>query len=264
MFRSGMSDEPESHRAQRFIDSAAKAVFLAALRRGARREDAADEAGFSLTGFYGARRRDPAFAAGWAEALEAPPAAGRRVHAYALRDRRRAGGACPERGRGEVRIASSNRRVYQRRRRRHVRFDARAQEIFLTHFASNCDTEAAAAAAGVSPSTVSYHVRNDPVFAAAYEEALRKGYVFLEDEMLRQRLAAQKRLRAAIALAGPTKRLLAEEGAEFDRTMKLLARHDRKPRRPERGFSEGGRRRKMTFDMAMVLLDKRLRGLGLK
>lgn len=246
-----MTDEPGTRRPQRFIDAAAKTLFLEALRRGDRREDAAAEACFSLTAFYGARRRDPAFAAEWEAALAAPPAAERRVRAY------------EERGRREVRIACANRRLFQRRRR-YVRFDARAQEVFLAHFAANCDAEAAAAAAGVSPSTVSYHCRNDSEFAAAHEEALQAGYAWLEAEIVRCRLEAQARLRAAIAAAGPGEPVLADEGAEFDRVMRLLARHDRKPRRPERGFREGGRRQKWTFDMAFHELQRRMRALGLK
>src|SRR3954470_6823744 len=117
-----MSETGESGTGQRRIGAAAKAAFLAALRGGARREDAAEAAGFSLMGFYGARHRDPVFKAEWAEALAAPPAAGRRVRAYEER-----GGA----ERGEVRIAAANRRLYQRRRRRHVRFDAGAQAAYL-------------------------------------------------------------------------------------------------------------------------------------
>ncbi len=45
--------------------------------------------------------------------------------------------------------------------------------------------------------------------------------------------------------------------------MKLLARWDRKRRRPDSRFKPGGRRQPMTFDDAMVLLDKRLRALGI-
>jgi hypothetical protein len=248
---SGQSDSPQP---QRGIDTAAKAAFLAALRRGARREDAAAEAGFSLMGFYGARGRDPAFRAGWAEALAQPAAAGRRARAYV------------ERGaRGEVRITPANRRQLQRRRR-YVRFDAGAQAVFLAHFAATCDAKAAAAAAGVSESTVRRHRALDPAFAEAYEEALAQGYGWLEAEAVRQRLAAQARLRAAIEAAGPVKppALLAEEGAEFDRVMKLLARHDRQPRRPDSRFTPGGRRQRWTFDEAMTLLDKKLRALGVR
>ena len=168
--------------AGRRIDAAAKAAFLAALRRGERREDAAAEAGFSLMGFYGARRRDPAFGAGWTEALAASAAAERRVRAYAERG---------ERASGEVRIASANRRFYQRRRRRNVRFDAEAQAVFLAHFAATCDTKASAEAAGVSESTVHLHRRTDPAFAAAYDAALAEAYAYLEAEAVRLRLAAQ-------------------------------------------------------------------------
>ncbi len=247
-----MSAKTDSSPAPRRIDAAAKAVFLAALRSGARREDAAAGAGFSLTGFYGARRRDSAFQAAWDEALAAAPAAERRVRAYAER--------------GEVRIASANRRLYQRRRRRHVRFDERRQEIFLTHFAANCDTTAAAAAAeaGVSESTVHLHCRTDPAFAEAYSLALEQGLTCLEAEALRQRLAAQKRLRAAVEAAGPAARVSADEAEEFDRLMRLFARWDRKPRRPDSRFSEGGRRQAWSFEEAIVVLDKKLRAFGLR
>jgi hypothetical protein len=76
-----MSGKDDSRGGQRFIDGAAKATFLAALRRGERREDAAIAAGFSLMGFYGARNRDPAFKADWTDALATSAAAERRVRA---------------------------------------------------------------------------------------------------------------------------------------------------------------------------------------
>ena len=253
-----MSGKDESRPRQRFIDAAAKAAFLARLRRGESREDAAFAAGFSLMGFYNARARDPAFKAEWTEALATSAAVERRASAYAERGERLE--------RGELRIASANRRVYQRRWRRNVRFTAERQAIFLAHFASTCDTTAAAAAAGVSESTVTYHCRNDPTFAEAYAQALQEGYAFLEAEALRLRLAAQKRLRAAIEAAGDTipPRLAAEEGAEFDRIMKLLARWDRQPRNVDSRFKPGGRRQRWTFDEAIALLDRKMRALGLR
>ncbi|MEA2998978.1 MAG: hypothetical protein QOK17_811 [Sphingomonadales bacterium] len=233
---------------QRRIDDAAKAAFLAALRGGARREDAAEAAGFSLMGFYGARSRDPVFKAEWTEALAASPAAARRVR------------ACEERG--EVRIAPANRRLFQRRRRRNVRFDARAQALYLAHFAATGDSRAAAAAAGVHISTVRLHRGNDPAFREAHRQALGQAYDFLEAETLRQRLAAQERLRAAIEAAAPDPppSLVAEAGAEFDRTMKLLARLERKPRRPD---THGPRRGRWTFEQAIAALEKRLNALGI-
>ena len=251
-----MSGKDESRRCQRFIDAAAKAAFLAGLRRGESREDAAFAAGFSLMGFYGARGRDPAFKAEWTDALATAAAAERRDRAYAERGERAE--------RGEVRIASANRRIYQRRWRRNVRFTAERQAIFLAHFAMTCDTAAAAAAAGVHESTVHYHCRTDPAFAEAYAQALRQGYVTLEAEALRMRLEAQRKLRAAIEAAGDTipPRLAAEEGAEFDRIMKLLAHRNRKPRRPDNRFKPGGRRQRWTFEEAIALIEKKLRGFG--
>lgn len=234
----------------RQIGSAAKAVFLAGLREGLCREDAAAAAGFSLTGFYGARYRDPQFAAEWKEALALPPAAERRARAYEER--------------GEVRIAPANRRLFQRRRRRNVRFDAGRRELYIAQFVATGDKVAAAAAAGVSRATVDLHIRKDPVFAEAHREALALCYERLETEAVRLRLAAQARLRAAVEAAGnsPPVALLAEEGAEFDRIMKLLDRFDRKPRRPESRFTPGGGRRQWTFEDAIALLDKRMRALG--
>jgi len=252
-----MSRKGESRGAQRRIDAAAKAEFLAGLRRGESREDAAFAAGFSMMGFYGARSRDPAFKAAWTEALAESAAAERRVRAYAERGERAE--------RGEIRIASANRRIYQRRRRRNVRFDAQAQAAFLTHFALNCDTRAAAAAAGVHESTVTLHRRTDRAFAEAHDAALAQGYRNLEEEAVRLRLAAQARLRAAIEAAGGTMPppLADESGAEFDRIMKLLARRDRKPHRPDSRFKEGGRRQRWTFEEAILLLKKRLQAMGL-
>jgi hypothetical protein len=274
-----MSGKEDPGARQRRIDAAAKTQFLAALRQGESREDAAAAAGFSLMGFYGARRRDPAFAAQWVEALATAAADERRARAY---EQRGEGGACPERSRGEVRIASANRRLHQRRRRRNLRFDLDARAVFLVHFAETCDTKASAAAAGVSESTVHRHRRLDSAFAEVYREALAEGYFKLEAEALRQRLAAQERLREAVdnpprngghaehGGGGPPKRGACpacgrsdDEGAEFDRIMRLLARHDRKPRRAERGFKPGGRRQTWTFDRAIEELAKRLRGLGL-
>lgn len=107
----------------------------------------------------------------------------------------------------------------------------------------------------------------DPVFDSACRDALAEGYPRLEAELVRLRLRAQERLRAAIDRAGPAPpppELLAEEGAEFDRVMKLLDRLDRKPRRPEANFTPGGRRQAWTFERAIVQLDKALDAFALR
>jgi hypothetical protein len=58
----------------------------------------------------------------------------------------------------------------------------------------------------------------------------------------------------------PPDQVAAEEGAEFDRIMKLLARWDRQPRRPDSRFKPGGRRQRHSFDDAIAMIEKRLRG----
>jgi len=255
-----MHGSPDSPPPQRRIHAAAKAIFLAALRRGLTREDAAAKAGFSLTGFYGARRHDPRFAVDWAQALAGPPAAARRARAYADRDAR---------GAGEFRIAPANRRRLQRRRR-YVRFTAERQQAYLAHLALTGDSKAAAAAAGVSESTVHLHRRRNPDFRACYTEALAMAYARLEAESLHLGLMAQARLRHALATAPaghkpaccPTCGHRPDEAETFDRAMRLLARHDRKQRRAEGKFRPGGRRQEWTFERAIEALDKALRGLG--
>lgn len=71
---------------------------------------------------------------------------------------------------------------------------------------------------------------------------------------------------AAIEAAGNTvpPRLADETGAEFDRIMKLLARHDRKPRGPECRFTPGGRRQRWIFERSIALPGKKLRAMGVK
>jgi hypothetical protein len=143
--------------------------------------------------------------------------------------------------------------------------------------------------APASESTVHRHVRIDPGFANVYREAPADGYVRLEAELLRQRLAAQEKLRAAMddildapsrngegdhspkadgggtAAAAPwlkpcpTCGRSAEADIEFDRIMKLFARWDRKPRKVETRFTHGGDRQPWTFDQA---IDAKLRAWG--
>ncbi len=242
------------------IDGAAKAAFLEAMRAGARLEEAASAHGVTLQAFRAARKRDEQFDAAWREAHAASAEAERRPGKRSRRRRRR------RRPTGETRIVANNRRGLQRRMMRHVLFDEERQQRFLAHFAWSCDTIAAAAAAGVSERTVYVHRRKNPAFAAEFQEALDQGYVTLEAEALRQRLAAQRRLRAAIERAGAGKGALvpADAVAEFERVLKLLARWDRKGRRPERAASSDSARRVWTFDAAIALLGERLEALGVE
>ncbi|HEX8624679.1 MAG TPA: hypothetical protein VF782_06320 [Allosphingosinicella sp.] len=234
------------------IDAAAKVALLAALREGRRLDEVAAAYGVTLQAFYAARRRDPLFAAAWWDAHALSAEAERRPVVEVGED-------------GDERIASNNRRVIRRRRMRHVRFDARRKGIFLASFAQSCDLLASAAAAGICERTVYYHLRSDPAFAEAFQAALEEGYRQLEAEAARQRLEAQKRIRAAMdsAEAAGERLPVAEEGIEFERTMRLLARWDRRNGRLGWREVSHGRQRRGTFEEAIVALDKRMRDLGL-
>lgn len=242
------------------IDAAAKVAMLAALREGRRLDEVAAFYGVTLQAFYSARRRDPVFAAAWADAHSISAAAERGVGLHLPAD-----GAV-----GEERIASNNRRLLQRRKMRHVRFDEKRKGVFLAAFARSCDLLAAAAAAGVCERTVYYHLRRDPVFAEAFQAALEEGYSRLDAETLRLRLEAQARLRRAMeeAEAAGEPLPLAEEGVEFDRAMKLLARWERRNGRLGRREVAPERRRVWTFEESIAELDRKLdvfamrRGLG--
>jgi hypothetical protein len=217
----------------RRIGARARRVFLRALRRGGRIDEAAAAAGHSEAGFCALRRRDPDFARGWEAAMAA--SAGLRL------------------------VRPNGRRRLQLRRMRHVRFDDSRKEAFLNHFAGCCDASESAEVAGVDESTVYKHRRKDPVFAAAFDEALAQGYARLEAEALRQRLEAQKRLRRAIDDGVPS----GEIAAEFERVLKLLQRWDRKSDRPGVRAIAQSRKPALSFEEALALLERKLRNLDI-
>jgi hypothetical protein len=184
------------------------------------------------------------------------PGVGRR-----MRPRRRRSGPDSSIGpAGEERIASNNRRGLQVRKMRHVRFDAKRQQRFLAHFAWSADTLAAAAEAGVCETTVYNQRRSNPAFAEEFQAALDQAYARLEAEALR---AAVERSEPG-AEPGAAPLLPADMAAEFERVLKLLARWDRKPRRPERQAALDGRREPWSFEGAIALLNRRLAALGME
>ncbi|HYJ82928.1 MAG TPA: hypothetical protein VEW26_08830 [Allosphingosinicella sp.] len=202
--------------------------FIHALRRGESVAKAAEAAGFNVSSFYRKRRADPDFAAAWAEAMEAS-------NAPRL-------------------IRPGNGRRLQLRKTRQLRFTDSRKEIFLAHFAGTCDLAAAAEAAAVSVSTVRNHRLKYPEFDAACDAALEQGYKHLEEEAVRERLAALERLKAGIVPAG-------EAAAEFDRQIKLLNQWRRRTGR----LGPMARSREAltiwSFADAIKLLQKRLKAL---
>lgn len=203
-------------------------VFIQALRRGATVVEAAAKAGFGASSFYRKRRADADFAAAWAEAMEASDAP--RL------------------------IKPGNGRRMQLRKTRKLRFTAAKKEIFLDHFAGTADLAESARAAGVCVDTVRNHRRKDPEFDAQCEAALDQSYRTLEEEAVRERLAAQARLKKKRVPKG-------EAAAEFDRQMKLLAQWKR------RDGTLGPRARSRqaltswSFEESMAALAKRLKAL---
>jgi hypothetical protein len=252
-----MDNKGDSKGKGRRIADSAKAVFIDALCAGARLDDAAAAAGHSLRGFRKLAKREAAFRAGWDAARTAAMAmmaAARSGHGTDAADE-------------TVRITSNNQRVFQRRIMVHVRFDTHRQALFLRHFAATCDATAAAAAAGVAESTVLLRRHRDAAFQAAFDDALQEGYAVLSAEALRQRLAAAARLRAAMAGTGEVAALACPDedlAGEFERTMKLLARWDRKNEPPGIRSIRYGRQKAMSFDEAIHLLDKKLVALGVR
>ena len=213
---------------KRRVDALAMGQFIQALRRGASVEAAAGKAGFSPRSFYRAKRRDAEFALVWAEALEASDAP--RL------------------------IKPANGRRLQLRHTRRLKFTDDKKEVFLSHFAGTCDMATAAEAAGVCTDTVRNHRMKDPEFAARCQAALEQGYATLEEEAVRERIAAAEKLKAGVMPAG-------EAAAEFERQMKLLAQWRRRdgslgPRAHARETLK-----RWSFEEAIEALEKRLRAL---
>jgi hypothetical protein len=220
---------------QKRIGERARRVFVRAVQAGAPLEAAAAAAGHSLQGFYGLRSRDPLFKRRWAAAMRSSGEAER------------------------VFVRGNNRRRLQRRRLRHLRFDTDRQEVFLNHFAGCGDAREAAAVAGVDHSTVYKHRRKDPVFAAAFADALEQCYARLEVEAVRQRLEAQRRLARALDEGVVT----GEVAEEFERVMRLLDRWDRRNGRVGVRSIAPEKRQALSFDEAIGLLEKKLRHLDI-
>jgi hypothetical protein len=243
-----MSRLSDSERpARRLIDAEAKALFVADLRAGIARDEAARGRGFSAEAFYCARKRDALFRFAWIWALE--------LSAVDEREARRAASLAAAAA-GDP-IAPNNLRPVQRRRMRGIKFTDERKRLFLDHYAGTADAFAAADAAGIHYSTFHKHYRSDPEFAAACAEALAFAYGQLEAEALRQRLEAQRGLREGRIPKG-------EMAQEFDRVMKLLDRSRRRDGRIGVREVRHGRQKRWTFEEAIEALDRKLRALGVR
>jgi hypothetical protein len=238
----------------RRIDLAAKVRFLKGVRAGQSREDAAAGTGFCWKAFYQVRRRDPIYEFAWLMAMELCEM--EKLEARRAADRL---GALAQDGT----IEGQNRRLLQLKPRKGFSFDERRRQIFLDYFAGTADEHAAAEAAGVAYATVRALVRRDPGFAALRDEALRMAYAVLEAEAVRQRLAAQQRLRDNLEPKGhPSTGSGQGLAEEFERVMKLLARFDRGDGRVASREHAASPARAWSFEDSIKALDKALDSLG--
>lgn len=216
------------------FDAFAMARFVAAVRRGALVEDAAREAKVAISTLYWRRRTAPGFAAAW-DAAAAASAGAALVLSPA--------GA-------QWRLERSGRRL---------RFTRARKQAFLDRFAATCNLDLAARAAGVHPSTVRRHLESDGAFAAGFDQALAIGYPALEEQAVREALAAQEAYRIAFGTADEE----AAAAQSFERTMAALREykrgHGRIGRRPGDGYHK-----RWSFDDAMVALEKRLKIFGVR
>jgi hypothetical protein len=211
------------------VDAFAKGVYIQALSRGASHGAAARAAGCSRGAFSRIRKRDPEFAATVDEAVK--------------------------RSEGPRFVSGGAKRRLQLRQNRRVLFTEERQEIFLSHFAGTANLAAAAAAAGVSESTVWAHRARNPEFARRFQQALEQAYLLLDAHVLARRLEEQQRLRA-IEPSG-------EPEPEFDRALKLLQRWDRRDGRPGRRCGRRASDSRWDFAEAIALLEKKLRNMGI-
>jgi hypothetical protein len=141
---------------------------------------------------------------------------------------------------------------------RRLRFGAGRRRRFLASFGCSCNLAWACEETGVDPTTVYRHIARDPGFARDCRAALARGYDFLEGEPARQRAAAAARhaKRGIATTAEPTE--------DFDEGMKLLARWTRPDGSIGPRFVRRGRMKSGSFEEAIALLEKKLRGRGIR
>lgn len=208
------------------------AAFIAALEAGATVAVAAKTAGCSVGTAYNRRRAEAAFRASWEAAVE--------------------------KSNRPWLIAPKNGRRLQKWKPRPIKFTAERKAIYLEHFAATCDADEAARLAGVGDSTVYTHRKQDPEFAAGWAEALDAGYRNLEAELARQRLAAAKRMKAAVAAGAAAP----DHAQEFERGLALLKHYANRRGRPEPRTRLARGDQKWSFGEAVAALEKKLKTLG--
>jgi len=169
-------------------------------------------------------------------------------------------------GQGLRIIPNKNRRLQVAPTSRKL-FDEAAKDEFLEWFAATGNCALSARKIGFHYRTVIRHWREDEVFGARCEEALRMGYPRLEELALR---AAEEALKRAAAKRIKGDRAPPGEHFRMDpmTAVQLLREHKRHlaglAGGSGRGAKPGPPPKRWSFEEAMAALDKKLRSLGLR
>lgn len=210
-------------------------AFLDSLRGGSLVVAAAACAGVPLGTLYRRRGRDPLFDLAWSAAAELSV---------------------------EWRWDPVGRRKLRARGcRRRLRFSERRRTAYLELLAQGCNAGRAARETGVDLRSVYRRLRSDPGFDRDSREALQRGFAGLYNALEAKRAAKAARIRSGELVWKIEPK--GEMTRDFDRQMLLLKRYERPDgtlgsRQVRRGFQ-----RSMRFEDAILLLDRKMRGLGL-
>lgn len=146
-------------------------------------------------------------------------------------------------------------------------FDDEAKDNFLEWFAATCNCALSARKAGFHYRTVIHHWREDPAFGERCEGALRMGYVRLEELALR---AAEDALSPKKRRPPKGDRTPPAEHFRMDPSvaLQLLREHGRAlaglPGGSGRNAKRGAPLKRMSFDEAIISLDKKLKAFGMR
>jgi hypothetical protein len=142
-------------------------------------------------------------------------------------------------------------------------FTDKMKAEFLEHFAATCNASLSARRVGIDYRTAFRHRREDPVFGAGWDEALRLGYVRLEEIALRE---AEKALKRRARVKGPADAPATKDVAWMDPTVALqLLREHKRGTGGGAGAAKPGRAPIVANNAEMFeALVKRLKAFGIR
>lgn len=122
--------------------------------------------------------------------------------------------------RGFTSLWAEKPKTWQQRGSMHISFNDKGKKAYLRQLAVSGQHAFSAACAGVCRSTVNKHQRNDPIFAAAIEEALEYFRDLLQGELVRRGVHGYKKQ----VLGGKNRDKIFELTEFSDRCLELLGR----------------------------------------